>query len=442
MGRWLGVAALLSHAMGAGCGGAQPVADDERLASTSDEVSVSQVTSKEITTFLESPSPAASSAALVRGLRERGATAQDLAEGALVALEPSEPEASLWAIAVLEEVSAEPDLPAALTEQIVGGLVAFLSNRTPSASLQKRAARLAGRLYRDSGCCEAGLVRLAERLGPTGGLELAYPLLESRASTEAFVQEIRRWLSAPDRDHRARALRLVFDYAAQLGGLREAVVTSLQDEDYEVWRAAMRALGAMGDLNSHEVSMILSDTDSLGAPVDAMDIAVVALANVQEASAHLLWEKAQELTKYGREVRIRAIARLGSRAPGALVFIRDALGDNDRWVRLHAASAIWGLYQDQSALCDWVASIDVTDLPASGLAIVLGELEGLDVERRLLRFLRQTSAHENESVRKGSVRTLRTLRGGINPVMREWLLHEDRRVREAASLVLAGTNPR
>ncbi|MFQ5731052.1 MAG: HEAT repeat domain-containing protein, partial [Planctomycetaceae bacterium] len=207
--------------------------------------------------------------------------------------------------------------------------------------------------------------------------------------------------------------RTAVDGIAAIGPNAYASVPQLlrcaKDPDTELQRKSLIALGAMGSLATPAGINQLVDTLRSGDAPEVRDAAVEGLSTVGADAVPQLMailDPDKEIDADDKARAALALGKMGPIAKDALEVLDSALDDEDPWVRINAAEAIWRISGQ-------------TTSPASALVL---ELESPD-----------------RQVRIRAVRLFTTLgprAKSAEPALKRLLTHKRGRVRRAATMAL------
>ena len=231
-------------------------------------------------------------------------------------------------------------------------------------------------------------------------------------------------------DHDFTVRRAALEALGQLGERApvEPLAQAADDDDSSVRRAAIQALGGLGERAPLELLVqALGDRDS-----SVREAAIWALGRQGEHTPlELLVQALGDRNLAVREAAIQAVGRQGERAP--LELLVQALGDRDSRVR-HAAIWAVGRRGDHAPLELLVQAANDDDVRVRRAAILALGQQG---ERVPLELLVQAADDYDSSVRHAAIQAVGRLgeRAPLEPLVQA-ADDDDSRVREAAILAL------
>ena len=145
------------------------------------------------------------------------------------------------------------------------------------------------------------------------------------------------------------------------------------------------------------------------------------------------WQGLMEAVSHGQITRLLAIAAIGQRARGAVSSVAAVIAQSDGWPGLEAARAMYALTGDQDPLVSEGARYLRSTGGAGASLLLLRKLHGLAIQPELTSVIRQLATHGEDSVRDAAARTLASLRGDIDSLLREWSEDRDPLISSAAT---------
>ncbi len=361
-------------------------------------------------------------------------------EEALPLIDCGDDDTSFRALGMLKVLARDPRLSSESATPTVEVLVGHLrrpSRTTPAA--ENVAATLAafGRFF---GANRGAILDVVQSADPRVGIELLPSLVTAGVGDEEVIPLLTAWLREGGPETRESALDLMATLPLVLTRpARDAALAALSDEALDVPCAAMRVLARCEDLSRVETAAILGVTDPLEISTCLTAPAIDALSRAEAGPAtRLLVSGWSEAGSEGKTIRISALSLRGIADGPAVDMVRVLTQDEDRWVGLCAGRALWSLTGDQAELLGCLRRFSDSDLPASGLQVVVSQLRGLSLTPELVGFLERAARHPDEAVRGEVARVVCTLQGDVRGLIRAWAEHADPRVRGTSAMAAAG----